>query len=113
VLENNTVSYVNIPRGLDSVFTYNDTVWVNRLTHRIDDTDSFTMKCVIKPLEDYRNNRGVLVIASDTVDGRKTFNIEFSDGTGLDSMYPEEIAESLINGKWQYDECLKVVHEQN
>lgn len=113
VLENNTVSYVNIPKGLDSVFTYNDTVWVNMLTHRIDDTDSFTMKCVLKPIEDYRNNRGVLIIPADTVEGRKTFNVEFSNGTGLDSMYPEEIAQSLIEGKWLYDEDLKVIHEQN
>lgn len=41
---------------------------------------------------------------ADSVDGRPTFNITFADSTGLDSMYPEEIAVSLIQGKWQYNE---------
>lgn len=49
VLENNTVSFVRIPIGLDSVYRISDTVWVNMETHRIDDTCSTTMMCVIKP----------------------------------------------------------------
>lgn len=49
VLENNTVSFVNIPNHLDSVYRDNDTVWVNMITHRIDDSDSSTMMAVIKP----------------------------------------------------------------
>jgi hypothetical protein len=48
VLENNTVSFIHVPKGLDSVYRYEDTVWVNLLTHRIDDSDSLTMMCVIK-----------------------------------------------------------------
>ena len=48
VLENNTVSFIHVPTGLDSIFRYEDTVWVNLLTHRIDDSDSLTMMAVIK-----------------------------------------------------------------
>jgi hypothetical protein len=49
VLETNTISFVHIPVGLDSIYRNDDTVWVNMLTHRIDDTDSLTMMAVIKP----------------------------------------------------------------
>jgi hypothetical protein len=110
VLENNTVSFVNIPRNLDSIYHDFDTVWVNLLTHRIDDRDTNTMMCVINPSKIV--NSDIIITLADTVDDRKTYNIQFSDGTGLDSMYPEEIAQSLISGKWNYDEDLKVVHEQ-
>jgi hypothetical protein len=49
VLETNTVSFVHIPKALDSVYRVDDTVWVNLVTHRIDDLDSNTMMSVIKP----------------------------------------------------------------
>ena len=49
ILESNTISFVHIPIGLDSVYRVDDTVWVNLITHRIDDTDSNTMSGVIKP----------------------------------------------------------------
>jgi len=49
VLENNTTSFVRIPSGLDSIYRVNDTVWLNTITHQIDDCDSFTMMSVIKP----------------------------------------------------------------
>ena len=49
VLESNTTSFVRIPSSLDSVYRNNDTVWVNMITHQIDDCDSFTMMSVIKP----------------------------------------------------------------
>lgn len=48
ILENNTISFVHIPRSLDSVYKTYDTVWVNLVTHRIDDSDSLTMMGVIK-----------------------------------------------------------------
>jgi hypothetical protein len=48
LLENNTVSFVHIPKNLDSIYRYDDTVWVNVITHRIDDGDSLTMMAVIK-----------------------------------------------------------------
>ena len=47
VLENNTISFVHIPIALDSIYRINDTVWVNLLTHRIDDLDNNTMKALI------------------------------------------------------------------
>ena len=49
VLESNTVSFVHIPNNLDSVYRVDDTVWVNLVTHRIDDLDTNTMMSVIKP----------------------------------------------------------------
>jgi hypothetical protein len=50
-----------------------------------------------------------LVSPSDTVRGRPTFNVFFyENNTGLDSMYPEEIANSLITDKWQYNEMLEI-----
>lgn len=48
----------------------------------------------------------ITIVLSDIVDGRQTYSVLFSDGTGLDSMYPEEIANGLITGKWDYDEDL-------
>lgn len=48
ILENNTISFVHIPRALDSVYKIDDTVWVNLVTHRIDDTCNTTMMAVIK-----------------------------------------------------------------
>lgn len=48
ILENNTISFIHVPLGLDSVYRTNDTVWVNLVTHRIDDSDSLTMMAVIK-----------------------------------------------------------------
>lgn len=45
---------------------------------------------------------------ADSVGGRPTYNISFPDSTGLDSMYPEEIAASLITGKWQYNEDFRI-----
>jgi len=48
ILENNTVSFVHVPTTMDSIYRTNDTVWVNLVTHRIDDLDSLTMMAVIK-----------------------------------------------------------------
>ncbi len=48
ILESNTVSFVHIPTTMDSIYRTNDTVWVNLVTHRIDDLDSNTMMSVIK-----------------------------------------------------------------
>jgi hypothetical protein len=48
VLENRTISFVHVPSVLDSVYRVGDTVWVNMVTHKIDDTDSLTMMAVIQ-----------------------------------------------------------------
>jgi len=45
---------------------------------------------------------------ADSVDGRPTYTVMFNDTTVLESMYPEEIANGLISGKWEYDEDLKI-----
>lgn len=50
-----------------------------------------------------------LISPSDTVRGRATFNVFFyENNTSLDSMYPEEIANSLLTDKWQYNEMLEL-----
>ena len=48
----------------------------------------------------------IIIVPSDTAEGRPTFTVYFSDGKALDYMYAEEIAQSLKTGKWQYDEDL-------
>ena len=53
-----------------------------------------------------------VIIPADSVDGRPTFNIEFEDGKVLEQMYGEEIAQSLITGKWRYNEYLMIVEER-
>lgn len=54
------------------------------------------------------NPTSITVVFADSVDGRPTFYVEFPDSTGLDSMYPEEIAHGLNTGKWDYNEDLEL-----
>lgn len=49
-----------------------------------------------------------LVIPSGDHEGRKTYTVLLNEKFGMDFMYPEEIALSLVEGKWQYDEMAKV-----
>lgn len=51
-----------------------------------------------------RTSHAISIAIADTVEGRVTYNVSFPDGTVLDSMYPEEIANGLITGKWDYNE---------
>lgn len=53
-----------------------------------------------------------MVIPTNSVDGRLAYNVLFEDETGYDSMYPEEIAYSLVTGKWQYNEMLRIIEEE-
>jgi hypothetical protein len=48
ILENNTTSYIYLNTDLDTIFTKNDTIWINTITHKIDDSDNYTMMAVIK-----------------------------------------------------------------
>jgi len=48
----------------------------------------------------------IVIIPVDTVDGRPIYNVLFNDEDGLDEMYPEEIANGLATGKWDYNEML-------
>ena len=50
----------------------------------------------------------IVIIPVDTVEGRKTFNVLFSDEEGMDSMYPEEIGFGLATGRWAYNEDLEI-----
>ena len=50
----------------------------------------------------------IKIIMSDNVEGRQTYNVLFPDGTILESMYPEEIANGLVTGSWDYNEDLNI-----
>jgi len=54
----------------------------------------------------------ITVVFADSVEGRPTFYVEFPDSTGLDSMYPEEIANGLNTGVWNYNEMLELKERQ-
>ena len=54
----------------------------------------------------------VVIIPVDTIDGRPTYNVVLSDEEGIDSMYPEEIANGLNTGRWSYNEMLTIKEEQ-
>lgn len=68
--------------------------------------------CHKKHVNAIDDGRFMVVPTGDTVDGRPTYNILFEDETGLDSMYPEEIAQSLNSGKWEYNEMLEINERQ-
>jgi hypothetical protein len=52
--------------------------------------------------------KSLCLLFADSVDGRPTFTVMFNDTTVLDAMYPEEIANGLLSGKWEYDEDIKL-----
>ena len=54
----------------------------------------------------------IVIIPVDTVDGRPVYNVLFNDEDGVDSMYPEEIANGLATGDWSYNEMLTIKEEQ-
>jgi hypothetical protein len=58
------------------------------------------------------NDGRVVLIPVDTVEGRATYNVLLNDEEGIDSMYPEEIANGLNTGKWEYNEMLTIKEEQ-
>lgn len=55
-----------------------------------------------------KSSNDVKLVQSDNVDGRQTYNVIFPDGTVLDSMYPEEIANGLVTGQWDYNEDFQI-----
>jgi hypothetical protein len=65
-------------------------------------------ECHKKHINAMTDGRFMVVPVGDTIDGRPTYNILFEDETGLDGMYPEEIANSLNSGKWEYNEMLEI-----
>ena len=50
------------------------------------------------------SSKSLKLVFADSVDGRPTYTVLFNDSTVLDSMYPEEIANGLVTGKWNYNE---------
>ena len=45
-----------------------------------------------------------VIAANDTMDARPMYHVVFPDGKVLERMYAEEIAGSLLQGKWGYNE---------
>lgn len=53
----------------------------------------------------------ITLVFTDSTDGRPTFCVEFNDSTLIESMYPEEIANGLVTGKWTYNEMLTLTEK--
>lgn len=53
-----------------------------------------------------------VIIPVDTIDGRKVYNVVFADERGMDRMYAEEIANSMITGKWDYNQDLVIKEDE-
>ena len=71
----------------------------------------FPRECTRKHQNFIEDGR-IVIIPSGDVEGRKKFNVLFNDEEGMDSMYPEEIAKSMITGIWQYNEMLTIQEER-
>lgn len=67
----------------------------------------FYKECTRKHQNFIEDGRIVIIPVGD-VDGRPKFNVLFSDEEGIDSMYPEEIANGLLTGDWDYNEMLTI-----
>ena len=50
----------------------------------------------------------IVIIPVGDVEGRPKFNVLFNDEDGIDSMYPEEIANGLLTDDWDYNEMLEI-----
>jgi hypothetical protein len=68
--------------------------------------------CTNEPVCVHNTPGSMMIIPSDTVEGRPTYTILFEDEKGLDHMYGEEIGNSLATGKWAYDEDLTITTEK-
>lgn len=67
-------------------------------------------KCTRKHQNFIEDGRIVVIPVGD-VDGRKKYDVVISDENVKESMYPEEIAQSLNTGVWQYNEMLRLTEE--
>jgi hypothetical protein len=59
----------------------------------------------------YPDNK-IVLIPTDTIDGRPVYDVVLKNDSLVEHMYSEEIANSLNTGKWQYDEMLRIEGEQ-
>ena len=55
-----------------------------------------------------KNCKVIQIMFADSVDGRATYTVMFPDSTVIESMYPEEIANGLVTGKWDYNEMFTI-----
>lgn len=51
----------------------------------------------------------IVIIPADPVDGRLTYTVLLKDEEALESMYGEEIGNSLSTGTWGYNEMLRII----
>ena len=62
----------------------------------------------VEPVCKHNTPGAIMLIPSDTVDGRATYTVIFDDEKGLDFMYAEEIANGLLTNNWEANEDLKI-----
>lgn len=55
----------------------------------------------------------MVIIPTDTIDGRPTYSVIFNDEDVMDGLYPEEIANGLATNIWDYNEDLKLSTTKN
>ena len=94
VLENNTISFVRVPKYLSAVYTYGDTVWVNFDRHLIDDTCNTTMQCVLQPYVTKMSYEDVIDV--DGTDSINTYTIYDADHQEIGVVKANRL-DSLIN----------------
>ena len=61
-----------------------------------------------EPVCKHNTPGAIMLIPSDSVDGRATYTVIFDDEKGLDFMYAEEIANGLLTNNWEPNEDLKI-----
>ena len=61
-----------------------------------------------EPVCKHNTPGAIMLIQSDSVDGRATYTVIFDDEKALDFMYAEEIANGLLTTKWETNEDLKI-----
>ena len=61
-----------------------------------------------EPVCKHNTPGAVMLIPSDSVDGRATYTVIFDDEKALDFMYAEEIANGLLTNNWEANEDLKI-----
>jgi len=61
-----------------------------------------------EPVCKHNTPGAIMLIPSDSVDGRATYTVIFDDEKALDFMYAEEIANGLLTTKWETNEDLKI-----
>ena len=61
-----------------------------------------------EPVCKHNTPGAIMLIQSDSVDGRATYTVIFDDEKALDFMYAEEIANGLLTNNWEPNEDLKI-----